>query len=150
MYAVLPHEKGGQSLGMQEYEYSIYPHKGYWKDGNVYDEAEKFNVPLRLVQTSKHSGTLPLSQCFFSIEPANLIMSAFKKAEDKESVILRLFNPTDKAIDGEICSYPVIEKAYLTNLNEERLESLAIKLEHHIGIMVESNKIVTIELVLQK
>ena len=148
MYAVLPHEKGGQSLGTQEYSYSLYPHKGYWDEGGVYDEAERFNVPVRLVQTSKHKGTLPLEQSFFSIKPVNLIMSAFKKAEERESFIMRLFNPTDSTIEGEIYSYPVIEKAYLTDLNEERMGNLIIRQQHSVGIEVQSNKIVTVELVL--
>ncbi|HHW48330.1 MAG TPA: alpha-mannosidase, partial [Clostridiaceae bacterium] len=42
---VFVHEKGGQSLGKQEYEYSIYPHKGNWREAEVYAEAEKFMVP---------------------------------------------------------------------------------------------------------
>lgn len=146
-YNIFPEQKGGQSLGMQEYEYSIYPHRGYWDEAFVYKETTCFNVPLRLVQTSCHSGVLPLKQEFISVEPENLVVSAIKKAEDRESIVIRLFNPTDDALKGRIKVYSSIKEAFLTNLNEERQQSLNIIGDNEISVEAGSNKIVTVELV---
>lgn len=151
IWAEFPHEKGGQSLGEQEYEYSIYPHEGYWNDAGVYNESEKFNVPLKMVQTSKHSGGyLPAEQEFLSIQPSNLIVTALKKAEDRDSIILRIFNPADSTITGKISSGMEIKEAYLTNLDEERQEKIVVEQEHQIILEAASNKIITIELNLYK
>lgn len=147
-YNIFPDQKGGQSLGMQEYEYSIYPHKGYWYDALVYNESENFNVPLRFVQTSSHTGLLPLKQEFVSIEPSNLVVSALKKAEDRDSVIIRVFNPTENILEGNIKFHSVIKEAYLTNLNELRQESLKLVDGHSLKIKAGSNKIITVELVM--
>lgn len=147
-YNKFDEQKGGQSLGLQEYEYAIYPHKGYWDDALVYNEAESFNVPLRLVQTSAHSGFLPLKQEFICVEPLNLVVSALKKAEDSDSIIIRLYNPTDNMIKGSIKINSAINGAYLTNLNEERQESLKYD-GQCITIAAGSNKIITLELVLK-
>lgn len=143
-----PHEKGGQCLGMQEYDYSIYPHNGNWENANAYENAINFNVPVKMFQiSSNHQGSLPLEMSFFSIEPSNLVLSALKKAEDRNSIILRLFNPTDCSIEGQVKTHAIINEAYLTNLNEERTDSISVFEEHSIKIKADSNKIVTIELV---
>lgn len=145
------HEKGGQSLGVQEYKYSIYPHREGWCEAELYSEADKFNVPPKIYQVSKHDmGTLPLENGFLSITPSNLIMSSLKKAEDRDSYILRVYNPTAGQIQGKININSAVKKAYLTNLNEERLEEIIInhKLNDkssEIQIDVKSNKIITIE-----
>ncbi|MBC7958636.1 MAG: alpha-mannosidase [Vallitaleaceae bacterium] len=145
---VFEHEKGGQSLGVQEYEYAIYPHAGDWSTGKVYVEAEKFNVPLKPIQTSKHKGSLPLEQGFITVKPEELVVTAIKKAEDRESYIVRLFNPTEATLMGSIEVVSAIKEAFMTNLNEKRLEALSVKDAHKIELEVMSNKIVTVEFVL--
>lgn len=146
-----PHQKGGQSLGIHQYEYSIYPHTGSWAEAEVYKEAISLNVPLKPVQTGRNSkGRLPLEHSFYSIEPANLIMSAFKKAEDRESTVLRVFNPTGKAIEGSISFHSGIKAAYLTNMNEERISSLSPAASNRLDVKVGANEILTVELLFEE
>lgn len=145
---VFPRQKGGQSLGMQEYEYDIYPHEGNWQNAEVYNQAESLNVLLKPVQTCKHQGgDLPLQQSFFSVEPSELILSTFKKAEDRDSFILRLFNPADETIEGSIKVYAKIIEAYYTDLNEQRLENLPVIGQHSFAVKAKGNQIITLEIV---
>ena len=145
---IFPGRDGSQLLREMEFEYSIYPHEGNWSQGNVYTEAENLNVPVAPYQvTGQTSGTLPAKHSFFEIKPEQLVLSAFKKAEDGSSLIMRLFNPTDNEIHGDIQFTVGIREAYLTNLNEERLQSLKIEGNNHIEIDAGVNKIVTIEFV---
>jgi len=145
---VFPHEKGGQSLGIQKYEYSIYPHSGNWRDGAVYKEARRFNIPTRAIQTSRNTnGNLPLKYCFFSVEPDNLIMSSLKRAEDRDSIIVRLYNPADEEVEGCVHINVPIKEAYLTNLNEERLNKLDLNNNNSLKIKAGGNKIITLEVV---
>jgi mannosylglycerate hydrolase len=144
---VFPKQKGSQMLRKLEFEYSLYPHEGDWSKGKVYSEAEKLNVRLAPYQVTPHSkGTLPLKHSFFSVAPENLIVSAFKKAEDRESCILRLYNPTNKEIKGNIKLYVPFKAAYITNLNEERFSKLNGDDSKNITISVDPNKITTIEM----
>lgn len=144
-----PHQKGGQSLGVLEYEYAIYPHMGDWREAGVYTQAESLNVPLKPIQASRNDkGILPLKQSFFSVEPHDLILSAFKKSEDGDSLILRLFNPTSSLVEGCVKIYAEIKEAFYTDLNEQRLNSIRINDPHSISIEAKSREIVTIELVL--
>ena len=142
-----PGKMGSQLQREMEFEYSIYPHEGDWKKANVYMEAQKLNVPLAPYQITQHDkGYLPQKHSFLSIQPENLILSAFKKAEDRETYILRLFNPTEEEFKGEIKLNVDIKEAYLTNLNEKRLSSLIVGNNGRINIDVGANKIITLEI----
>lgn len=144
---IFPKQLGSQLLQELNYEYAIYPHRGDWEEGQVYAEAEKLNAPPAPFQISQHgAGHLPPQNSFLEIQPVNLILSAFKKAEDRNSYILRVFNPTQKMIEGKIKLTMPIKKVYLTNLNEERQTALSPNDLSVISLKVASNKIVTLEI----
>ncbi len=145
---VFPGKDGSQLLRDMDFEYSIYPHEGDWKQANVYKEAESLNVPVSMYQVAGSTkGYLPESFGFLSVEPENLVLSAFKKAEDTNSYILRLFNPTDEKLQGKIKLAAEIKEAYYTNLNEERTGSVPVK-DNNLVVDGGSNKIITIEVVI--
>ena len=142
-----PTQKGGQSLREMIFEYALYPHEGTWDEAKVYTEAETLNTPVGTYQITAHEGgSLPLTQSLFSVEPDNLILSAFKKAEDRDSYILRMFNPTDEAIDGVIKLSSPVKNVWLTNLNEDRESEIVLKSKNEVPVAAGPNKIVTVEL----
>jgi len=134
-----------QSLGEHEWRYAIYPHTGRWDDANVYREAELHNLLLKVGEAGRHGGKLPKQLSFFEIKPANLVLSALKKCEERNSLILRLFNPTDRPVRGKITCYKPIKTARLTNLNEERQKTLNPQ-GNSLNLTVGKKKIVTVEL----
>lgn len=137
-----PEQSGGQCLGKHTYEYAIYPHAGNWQEGKVYEQAQKFNVVPAAMQTSGHaSGSVKPNSSMYKIENSNLILSAFKKAEDRDTLIMRLFNPTDETIDSKIELAIQPKSAYYTDMNEERLEGFDITKPISVG----KHKIVTME-----
>jgi mannosylglycerate hydrolase len=144
--SAFPHEKGGQSLGPHELRYALYFHDGNWVTGQVQRISQRQNVPLRLAQTGRHAGYLPAQHSLFAVEPAVLVLSALKKAEDRESMILRLYNPAAETVMGEITFAAPMARASLTNLNEEPLHDLPLQDPHHLHCEVPPGKIFTIEL----
>lgn len=138
-----PEQHGGQCLGKHTYEYSIYPHSGNWQKGNVYSEAQKFNIVPAVMQTSGHKhGSIKPNSSMYRICDSRLILSALKKAEDRDTVIIRVFNPTDEEVESKL-EFMVEPKAvYYTNLNEERAEKIDVSQPVCIG----KHKIATIEL----
>ena len=72
-----------------------------------------------------------------------LILSCLKKAEDRNSFIIRVFNPTEFPVEGKIRLPVTVKKAWYTNLNERTVDLLMMK-GNEISICVEANKIVTI------
>lgn len=144
---LFPEQMGSQLLQELEFEYAMYPHRGSWAEGSVYREAEEMNVPLAPYQVTPHRmGHLPEQFSFLAVEPANLILSAFKKAEDRDAFILRLFNPTDQPVAGRIQFPQNLKRAYVTNLNETRQTELIMKDPGCIEVTAAPRKIITLEI----
>ncbi|MBL7117861.1 MAG: hypothetical protein ISS94_03660 [Candidatus Syntrophoarchaeum sp.] len=70
-----------QELRRYEFRYSIYPHKGDWREASSYKHAFEFNCNLDAVQLRKGE-KLPFKRSFLKIEPENVVLAALKKAED--------------------------------------------------------------------
>lgn len=142
-----PSQKGGQALGWHKVHYAIRPHEGTWEQANVANEAELFNVPLRLVQTRKSSGELPAKQAsFYGIDNPLIRFAALKRAHDRASVVARVYNPTGQEQSGNLTLMANVGKAWLTDLNEERGEELTVSGGHSVKLSVPPQKIVTVEI----
>lgn len=129
---VFPHEDGGQSLGKLTFDYLLYP----FTENKTSVLAECLSAPIKTVTTSKGSGTGGTSDSWLEI-PAELVLTSFKKSEDSDKYIIRMFNPTERTISGKITT-KLIAPHYV-NLNEEE-ESPADFAKIEVG----AYKIVTI------
>ena len=142
-------QTGSQLLRNMVYEYALYPHTGNWESGTVYKQAQRFNVTPSAYQVcGGTAGTLPTQKSFLSIDNDHLIQSAFKKAEDRNTYILRVFNPTAQTQCGTVRLGEAIQNAWLCNLNEERQSALPTHAESFV-LEAAQNKIVTVEIELK-
>lgn len=146
-----PGKKGSQLLRKMEYEYAIYPHKGNWEEAETYAEARKLNAPVMAYQvTGGKAGNLPLEQGFFKVGEKNLQVSALKKCEDSDHLLLRVYNPTSRKISTSVqLSVPGVEikEVYECNLNEERTEMKHTVENNCWNVEVGINEIKTFEIV---
>ena len=143
---VFPNQHGGQLQQKLTYQYALYPQS---EEEDLSAQAEAFNVPVKPVQTciSLHaSGTLPLCHSFYELT-GSLCLSAIKKAADRESMIVRIFNPHNHPVSGSFRLCGKIAEVYETNLNEERIEKLSNQ-EAGVPLTVAPNKIITLEFVM--
>jgi mannosylglycerate hydrolase len=111
-----------QAQGIQKFHYSVYPHTGTWENGCL-EEAEKLNYPLVPVQTHRSFGKLPSELSFLKIGSRNIVISALKKANREDAVIVRVFNPSAQSVETEIQWMKKIRGLESVNLNEETIHS---------------------------
>ncbi len=142
---IYPEMDLSQSLGRNEWRYAIHPHRGTWEDGGVQREADAFNLALEVAQAGRHEGTLPWKTSFLSVEPWDLAISAVKRCENRDSVIMRIFNPTSNDTQARVSVYKPIRGAWLTNMNEERRKQLAPR-GSEVCFPVQRKRIETLEL----
>lgn len=71
-------------MGRHEFAYALMPHAGDWRTAGVLAEATRFNAPLRRTA---------VIQQFASVEDPNLVLSALKRAEDSDAIVLRFYEP---------------------------------------------------------
>ncbi|MBC7262297.1 MAG: hypothetical protein H5T63_09810 [Chloroflexi bacterium] len=110
--------------GKHIFTYALYPHPGSWREAGVERRAQELNRPLltRLVTQQRRLEDIPLA---WSAVPAlrctseNIIVSAFKRAEDGEGLIVRLVEMHGKATTAQLHFLWPIRAAEEVSLAEE-------------------------------
>ncbi|MBI9043141.1 MAG: hypothetical protein JEZ06_01575 [Anaerolineaceae bacterium] len=142
-----------QCLGVHTLEYALYPHQGNLDEAHVPKMAVEFDSPALTVQSELKMNRImrkfkPLlglislenltSHIFDQIKPVNkkdikfvsidndhLLVSAVKKAEKEDALIIRLYNASDHPIENaEIQLGIAAKKGSFTNFNEDAIEDL--------------------------
>ncbi len=106
-------------MGHHEFTYSIYPHAGSWKDAGTVRRGYELNYPLLAIVAQAHSGTLPPAHSFVSLEPGNVVLTAMKKAEDDDGMIIRFYESTGRETQATLRLPIGVTRAVETNLLEK-------------------------------
>jgi alpha-mannosidase len=136
-----------QCLRPFTFDYAIYPYAGDWNAGEVMRAAQNFNLKLRLNQTGRSTGTLPASLGLVQVEPEQLVLTAVKKSARNRSLVVRVFNPTEKTIKGHVSFWKAVQQANWVKLNETIISAASFK-DNRVEITATPNQIVTLEVYL--
>ncbi len=140
-----PSQEGGQLQEKLEYRYSLMPHRRDWEAAGLPAKSRCCSVPVLSVQFSvdgREEGDLPMEKSFFEVKGAQV--SCIKKCEERDSIIMRLYNVETGNKKAQIRFALPIKEAYLVNMKEERLGTLSCE-EGEICTELGPDKIVTIE-----
>ena len=110
------------------FRYSIYPHEGDWREAASYKHALEFNFDLDALQLPKGK-KLPLKRSFLKIEPESVILSALKRAEDRDGVILRFYETKGEETNAKITLFREPKAVKAVNLLEEENEGVVKELK---------------------
>ncbi|MDH7481584.1 MAG: glycoside hydrolase family 38 C-terminal domain-containing protein [Armatimonadota bacterium] len=141
---------GAQCLGKHRFEYAILPHKGTWEDAMVWRQAHQFNVKMLAIQTGVHKGKLPAEHSFIEVDAPSLVITAIKKAEDRDSLIVRFFNISEQNAHNVKIRVDKAISARTVNLNEEPGTELTMESDGSVILDVPGRKIATLEFNLEK
>jgi alpha-mannosidase len=132
-------------------EYAILPHTGTWSEAARW--AREYVTPLHAGQawpnmapTAQRGAGLPDEASFLRIEGEALVLAACKQAEDRASIVVRLYNPTGDPCRGTLTSLLPLAGAYLVTLEECRLRPLPVSERSSIAFTAGPKAIVTLEL----
>ena len=137
-----------QELRRYVFRYSIYPHKGDWWAASSYKQAYEFNCRLDAMQLREET-KIPLNQSFLEIEPDNVVLSALKKAEDGDEVILRFYETKGEETDAKITLFKELNEVRVVNMLEEEDEGVKKELKYEgkkIELTLNPFEIVTLKL----
>jgi alpha-mannosidase len=84
------------------------------------------NYKLIALPFGKHEGTLPAEHSFLQVKSDNVIVSAMKKAEDGEALILRFYEWAGKQGNVTFHLPPGAQSARETNLMEKPIGDLVV------------------------
>lgn len=105
-------------MGPQSASYSIYPHKSNWQQSETVKAGYEFNNPLIPVVAASHEGKLPETHSFLKVDKANIIVTALKKAEDSNDMILRFYECKGETGKAKISFGMNVKSVQETDLSE--------------------------------
>jgi alpha-mannosidase len=99
----LPEEQtDGQMIGRHSFRLAVLPCSGGAPQTEVWRQAHALNVPMRAIQTGLHAGRVGDGHSFVTVAPDTLVVSALKRSESGESVVLRAYSVDDEPVESEI------------------------------------------------
>ena len=115
--------------GHHHFTYALYPHSGDWKSALTVRHGYEYNYTLSALQVQPHTGGLPAAYAYVTAKPENVVLTALKKAEDENALILRFYEWAGKSSDIQIHVPKGATGATLTNLMEKP-EGIALQVSN--------------------
>ena len=126
------------------FEYAVQLHDGDWRQAEMYKQAQEFHH-LPIATQAEGNGDLAPELSFIEISPNNLILSALKKAEDSDEVILRFFETKGEATLARVEVFREIKRVTLVDLLEREDKEIPFTRRGFI-LQVNPFEIVTLKL----
>ena len=106
------------------------------------------NYPLVAMQVAPHEGTLLGRHSFVSVAPANVILTAVKKAEDSNALLFRMYESTGKQSDVTLDVPKGGTAATITDLMEQPMQGESVSMNSgRVSFTIHPYEIETIEVV---
>ncbi|HEV2273856.1 MAG TPA: glycoside hydrolase family 38 C-terminal domain-containing protein [Acidobacteriaceae bacterium] len=105
--------------GHHHFAYALYPHAGDWKQALTVRQGYDFNYHLTAMQIPRHSGSLPVQLSFLKAGAENVVVTAMKKTEDGDGLLVRFYEWAGKPANVTLNLPKGIVSATLANLMEK-------------------------------
>ncbi len=111
--------------GVQEFKYALVPHAGDWREADAAKKAYELNVPPVHIIETYHKGSLPQKYEGIRVSANNVIVTAFKKAEDGDGYIVRCYEAAGRADRAEI-EIPMLNRKWTAEFGKCEIKTFRI------------------------
>ncbi len=129
--------------GKHNFSFSLTSYKGGWLENGIHRWGRQWAIPPMTFLSD--SAMLPRRRSYLSVVPENIIVSAFKKAEDEDAVVIRLYETAGKRTDARMQTAFPVKRAIETNIIETASKKLAVS-EDQVRLNFRPFEIKTIKL----
>jgi len=137
-----------QCLGENTFSYALIPHQGSWDNARISQKTKQYKTKLLTRQLKNQQGNMPVSFSFIKLEGEYLEISALKKNEFENKLVVRIYNPTDRETTGKIKLGFDINMVCLGKLDESYKEELSYNNGVEIELRPKEIKTVIFEVLL--
>jgi len=114
---------------------AIIPHDGSVSISDAARAGAAFNLPMSVVSTDIHRGSLPPSKSFVEVLTPNVMLASIKKAEDSNAVVVRLYEMEGRATEALVRIADLVKPgspAQETDLLEQPLKNSTARMEGEV------------------
>jgi alpha-mannosidase len=130
--------------GKHSMEYSLYPHKGSWRDAGTVKRGYEYNNDFIAVMGNSHKGKLPQSKSFVQLAPSNLVLTTIKKAEESNAWIYQWYDGGKEESDAVLTMPQTPKKIVLSNFLED--DGTPVSFEKNVvKVKTKKNGMVTLK-----
>ena len=130
--------------GHHSYSFSITSHEAGWKNGIHFGRESNEQLFAIIAPQKNAQANLVESESFLKVEQDNIIVTAMKKAENENAVVIRLYNFADEDAEIDLTLWESFDAAIKTNLIEEDKEPLIMN-KNGLQLKVGHHEITTIK-----
>lgn len=122
---IFPNPTADQEI--HEFTYSIFPHKGDFREAGTIAQAYQLNNKLFAVEKDEEGGSLPDKMSLLSADQPNVVIEVVKKAEDSDGIIVRLYETFGRRTLCRLTLHQAVSDIMECSLLEENLR----RMEHN-------------------
>src|SRR5208337_4370173 len=129
--------------GHHAFTYSLYPHGGGWREALTVRQGYELNYPLLPMAVANHTGSLPAARSFLEVRGDNVVVTAVKKSEDDDALVIRFYEWAGRGGDVHLRLPEAAARAEETNLME-RPDGHSLTAQREIAVPVAPFEIKTV------
>jgi len=122
--------------GPNTYRQRLVVYAGSWQDAAMPRQSLAFTTPMVAQPADRHGGELAGERMLLAVEPRDLVPCAWKQSDFTDAALVRVYNPTDKELDGTLHVGFDVAAADETDFREEHTGDLTARdgrIELHLG-----------------
>ena len=120
------------------------PHIEDFRRGGVIEESHALNQPLYEKKIDAKTEKLPERYSFISVDKPNAVITALKKSENDDGIIVRFYDAYDCKSNVALTLPESYTKAYLCDLMENEIRELKV-IDGITNIPVTNFEIITVK-----
>ncbi len=133
-----------QCIGENVFRYAVVPYAGGYLDAGIKDISQSYRSRVATIQGVADS-SIAGGHSLFEHHSEYTCVSAVKQHEERDTLIIRIFNLRGESTADSLTFGLDISAAWRTDLLEERLEEMQVSSAREMKIQLEAHEIVTLE-----
>ncbi|MBM3316327.1 MAG: hypothetical protein FJY75_00600 [Candidatus Eisenbacteria bacterium] len=134
-----------QCLGPQSFRYALLAFAGDWRAAGVKAWSARYRTPL-LTKQGVLDPDVPPEGGLLELRPGEACVSAIKRHEERDTLVVRLYNPGGEELVEELRLGRRMRSAWRVNLLEEREEALPMAEVGALVLRLGPHEILTLEI----
>jgi len=132
--------------GINEFTYCLYPHEGNLENSDTVKQGYLVNMPLEASLVKTNDGSLEDNYSFVSSDNESVVVETVKKAEDDDSVVVRMFETFNSKAEATLTAGFDFKEVYICDMLENNETKLS-QVGRSVKVKLKNFEILTLKFI---